>query len=194
MANPFFPTTGGRSSPRCCRRSRPSPRASSRACRIARPWPASLRPHEWHPLGAAPPGTRLWLRRDLLAPVARLAAGRPLGVPPSRAARPARGSRPHRLGAGEPGQRQRPGKYGGQAVGPNTTDRGKAGTKRHLLNDRQGVPLAARLTGANRHDSVAFTEVLDAVRRSNTPPAGAASGRPSCTPTRPTTCRVAARR
>jgi transposase len=57
-------------------------------------------------------------------------------------------------------------------VGPNPTDRGKAGTKRHLITDRHGVPLAARLTGANRHDSVVFTEVLDAV-----PPIKCPSGR-----------------
>ena len=48
-------------------------------------------------------------------------------------------------------------------MGPNPTDRGKMGTKRHLITDRQGVPLAALLTGANRHDSVVFEEVLDAV-------------------------------
>jgi transposase len=48
-------------------------------------------------------------------------------------------------------------------VGPNPTDRGKAGTKRHLITDRNGVPLAALLTGANRHDSVVFEELVDAV-------------------------------
>ena len=48
-------------------------------------------------------------------------------------------------------------------MGPNPTDRGKAGTKRHLITDRAGVPLAALLTGANRHDSVVFEALLDAV-------------------------------
>jgi transposase len=48
-------------------------------------------------------------------------------------------------------------------VGPNPTDRGKAGTKRHLVTDRAGVPLAAVLTGANRHESVVFEAVLDAI-------------------------------
>jgi transposase len=48
-------------------------------------------------------------------------------------------------------------------VGPNPTDRGKAGTKRHVITDRAGVPLAALLTGANRHDSMVFTDLLDAV-------------------------------
>ena len=34
---------------------------------------------------------------------------------------------------------------GDSAIGPNPTDRGRPGTKRHLLTDRQGVPLAALL-------------------------------------------------
>ena len=50
----------------------------------------------------------------------------------------------------------------GDAVGPNPTDRGKPGTKRHLLVERGGLPLAAGLTGANRHDSTAFAPLLDA--------------------------------
>jgi transposase len=48
-------------------------------------------------------------------------------------------------------------------VGPNPTDRGKPGTKRHLLTDRQGIPLAALLTGANRQDSILLEPMLDAV-------------------------------
>jgi transposase len=31
------------------------------------------------------------------------------------------------------------------------------------MGDRAGIPLASRLTGANRHDSVAFEALLDAV-------------------------------
>ena len=58
-------------------------------------------------------------------------------------------------------------------MGPNPTDRGKGGTKRHLITDRNGVPLAALLTGANRHDSVVFEELVDAV-----PPIKRPRGRP----------------
>ncbi|MDP9356014.1 MAG: IS5 family transposase [Chloroflexota bacterium] len=56
-----------------------------------------------------------------------------------------------------------PAKGGGDGVGPNPTDRGKPGTKRHVMGDRGGLPLASLLTGANRHDSVVFEELLDAV-------------------------------
>ncbi len=45
-----------------------------------------------------------------------------------------------------------PAPLGGTQTGPNPTDRGKSGTKRHLLIDGRGVPLAFHLTGANRHD------------------------------------------
>ena len=43
--------------------------------------------------------------------------------------------------------------YGGNQTGPNPTDRTKRGSKRHLICDGRGVPLAGRLTGANRNDS-----------------------------------------
>jgi len=56
-----------------------------------------------------------------------------------------------------------PRQKGGDAIGPNPTDRGKPGTKRHIMVDRGGIPLALVLTGANRHDSMALTTVVDAV-------------------------------
>jgi hypothetical protein len=34
-----------------------------------------------------------------------------------------------------------------------TTDRAKLGSKRHLICDGRGIPLAIQLTGANRHDT-----------------------------------------
>jgi hypothetical protein len=40
--------------------------------------------------------------------------------------------------------------YGGEQTGPNLTDRAKRGSKRHLICDGRGVPLAVRLTGASR--------------------------------------------
>ncbi|WP_393997927.1 transposase [Xanthobacter cornucopiae] len=52
---------------------------------------------------------------------------------------------------------------GGGAIGPNPTDRGKTGTKRHIVVDRRGLPLAVVLTGACRDDSRALTSVVDVV-------------------------------
>ena len=67
------------------------------------------------------------------------------------------------MGAGESGQCQRAGKKGGPQTGPNPTDRAKPGTKRHVLVDRQGTPLAFILTGANRNDTIVFEQLIDAV-------------------------------
>ena len=52
---------------------------------------------------------------------------------------------------------------GGAEVGPNPTDRGKLGAKRHLVIDAQGTPLGLTLSGANRHDSPMLAPTLNAV-------------------------------
>ena len=46
-------------------------------------------------------------------------------------------------------------------TGPNPTDRGKLGTKRHVLTDGQGIPLSVVITAANTHDMKAATNTLD---------------------------------
>jgi hypothetical protein len=53
---------------------------------------------------------------------------------------------------------------GGQKTGPNPTDRGKSGSKCHLMVDRNGVPLTVRHSAANVHDSKMLEEAVDAVR------------------------------
>jgi transposase len=62
------------------------------------------------------------------------------------------------LGLGE-----RTSKKGGERVGKNPTDRAKPGSKRHIVSDRKGVPLAVALTAANVHDSKLFEELLDGI-------------------------------
>ena len=64
---------------------------------------------------------------------------------------------------GELGLCERARQKGGEAVEPSPTDRGKAGSKHHLLTDRNGVPLAVVLTAANLHDSKVLEELVDAV-------------------------------
>lgn len=49
---------------------------------------------------------------------------------------------------------------GGEAVGPNPTDRAKGGVKRHLLTDAAGLPVGLAVTGANVHDVNKVEEVL----------------------------------
>ena len=52
---------------------------------------------------------------------------------------------------------------GGEKTGPSPVDRGRPGTKRHLVVERGGLPLAAVLSAANVHDSKMLEEALDAV-------------------------------
>ena len=56
-----------------------------------------------------------------------------------------------------------PAKRGGPATGPNPTDRGKAGTKRPVVVDRQGLPVAVKVTAANDHDGPVFEPLLEAI-------------------------------
>lgn len=52
---------------------------------------------------------------------------------------------------------------GSENTGPNPTDRGKKGTKRHLLTEGNGVPISVVVTGANRHDKKETKNVLEAI-------------------------------
>lgn len=52
---------------------------------------------------------------------------------------------------------------GGEATGRNPTDRGKCGTKRHLLVEGAGLPLGIVVTGANRHDKTQVEAVFDSM-------------------------------
>ena len=105
--------------------------------------------------------------------LARLAGGGGLRTAPPRAARPARPGQRDRLRPLLARQRLLPGQKGGERVGPNPTDRGKPGTKRHVIVDAGGIPLALLLSPANVHDSRLFEPLIDAV-----PPIRQCAGRP----------------
>ena len=55
--------------------------------------------------------------------------------------------------------------FGGGKTGPNPTDRGKNGSKRHLIVDGQGTPLAVEHTGANVHDSEMAIALVEGIPR-----------------------------
>ena len=122
--------------------------------------------------------TGLWIRDDMLATPARLASGRRLGSDALRASELAARAKatsigPERLLTAARSARV----YGGTQTGPNPTDRAKRGSKRHLICDARGVPLAVRLTGANRHDSQEALALVDAI-----PPLQGERGRPRYRP------------
>jgi transposase len=51
-------------------------------------------------------------------------------------------------------------KRGGELTGPNPTDRGKAGTKYHVVASTDGIPLAAVPSAANVHATRLFPHLL----------------------------------
>lgn len=52
---------------------------------------------------------------------------------------------------------------GGDDTGPNPTDRGKLGTKHHVLTDAQGIPLSTTTTGANRGDVTQLLPLVEGI-------------------------------
>jgi IS5 family transposase len=55
-------------------------------------------------------------------------------------------------------------------VGANPVDRGKPGSKLHLVCDGSGLPLSAAVTAANVADTTMFQAVLEDVPPIRTPP------------------------
>jgi transposase len=124
-------------------------------------------------VGAAPAGDGLWLRDDMRAQAAILAAPRRLEETPARPPPANWAGEGHRLGALLRGQPELPRGFWGVLTGKNPTDRAKKGTKRHLLVDGKGTPLALRLTGANRNESLEAMPLVDDI-----PPIRGRRGRP----------------
>jgi transposase len=62
---------------------------------------------------------------------------------------------------GRCGQRAR--QKRGSLTGPNPVDRGKPGSKLHVLTERTGLPLAVAVSAANTHDSLALIPLVQAV-------------------------------
>jgi IS5 family transposase len=46
-------------------------------------------------------------------------------------------------------------------TGSSPVDRSKLGTKRHILTDKQGIPLSAVISSASTHDIKAVIDVID---------------------------------
>jgi transposase len=48
-------------------------------------------------------------------------------------------------------------------TGNNPTDRSKLGTKRHILTDKDGIPLSTVITSANTHDVTVAIDTVDSI-------------------------------
>ncbi|EKS7771152.1 IS5 family transposase, partial [Edwardsiella ictaluri] len=104
-----------------------------------------------------------WQRNDVLASPTRLASSRHLAATSRGSDDPATPSGSHRLEQSTPRWRERSQPPGGQETGRDPTDRGKLGSKRHIVLERQGIPRAVLVSGANRHDPIMFEPLLDAL-------------------------------
>ncbi len=122
-----------------------------------------IRPAQRNSLGDAAARDGVWLWDELLATTSRLAGAWYLAIAPFRFARLARALRTNRLVTGRRGWQLGQGSFWGLQTGPNPTDRAKLGSKRHLICDGRGVPLAVHLTGANRNDSQQALALVDAI-------------------------------
>ena len=67
-------------------------------------------------------------------------------------------------------------------TGSNPTDRSKLGTKRHILTDKEGIPLSVVISSASTHDIKAVTEVIDdtIIKRSSLSTKCNSSGKENC--------------
>jgi transposase len=52
-------------------------------------------------------------------------------------------------------------KKGGELTGPSPVDRGKPGSKMHILSDANGLPLVVGVSAANTHDSEALKPMAE---------------------------------
>ena len=120
---------------------------------------------------ADPVGLRLW--SDLLASVARLAAGRGVGQAARATPRQAARIWPARFLICGCRFIVRASRWGGPKTGPNPTDRARPGSKHHVLVDANGVPVSVIVTGANRNDVTQLLPLVDAI-----PPIRGTRGRP----------------
>ena len=116
-----------------------------------------------HTLGDASQGDGLRQRHDVLAAAQGMANCGSLGSSAPFVPGATRSSRRDRLEPSCGGLRHDSGKKRGEKTGPNPTDKGKPGSKHHLLVDRKGIPLTLLLTAANVHDSKVLEELLDSV-------------------------------
>ena len=138
----------------------------------------SLRAPDGARLADAAAGAALRFRLLVLAAIHCVDQARGLEAPAQAALAGVELGRGDRLESRRPGQFNRGGKKGGNYIGPNPTDKGRAGCKRHLVVDATGIPLAVRLSAANVNDCQRVEQMLDAIP----PLRRRGPGRPRCRP------------
>ena len=113
-------------------------------------------------LGGVAPGDGLWLWHDLPRTTSMPGSGPGSGKSCTRSSWPSSSRPTSSIGPApriDSAKAQALG--GGDQTGPNPTDRGKPGTKHHVLTEGQGVPLVTHSTGANVPDVNELLPLVD---------------------------------
>jgi hypothetical protein len=131
-------------------------------------------------LGCGSPAT-CWCRLTEWSKRRSVRPAPPGGVGPAGRAGPAG------LVAGQCGHHERAGQAWGDQVGANPVDRGKPGSKLHLVCDGGGLPLTAAVTAANASDTPCSRRSWTMCHRSARRRGGGAPGQERSTRTRATT-------
>jgi transposase len=98
--------------------------------------------------------------RHRTSPLHGMDRGRPVASAASGGAGRTRGPGRGGLDLGDRRCDLRSRQKGESLTGPNQVDRGKKGSKLHVLSDAQGIPLAVAVSGANMHDSLALKPLI----------------------------------
>ena len=157
------PMRFGSESSLCCRRTRQAERRPTASFRSCGAHGDSLRIENGLSVGISSAGVGLRMRHDVLATTPRLARGWCLEADMEATFGRIGIGRPNRLVNIRDRQLLRASSFWGAKTGPNPTDRGKNGSKRHLMVDGSGTPLAITHTGANCHDSEMAIPLVNAV-------------------------------
>jgi hypothetical protein len=100
---------------------------------------------------------------DRASPLQSMDQGWTVAQPPPRG--PGRARQPGVAGLvpGDLGRSECAGEKRGSLTGPSPVDRGKSGSKIHVLSDRGGLPLSVAVSAANTNDSFALKPLVMAI-------------------------------
>jgi transposase len=152
------------------------PRAKTNFRQSCSDW-YSLCPKNRNWLGRPAEGNGLRIGNDLLEKITGLAKSRSVEQNAPYSTEQAEPGRPNRFFSRHCRFIFSASSFWGAKTGPNPTDRRKKGSKHHLVTDGNGLPLAVKLTEANRNDITQLLPLLDSI-----PPIAGKTGHPRYKP------------
>ncbi len=153
----------GRGEKLCAPRAAETERRSPTRSRPAVPDRYRVRPTHRHGLEHDPRRTRMWQRSHMLAQIPRVVGVGNLGGGQAKNLKCPGTVRANRHVPCRYRQCVSPCRFWGAHTGPNPTDRGKAGCKRHIITEANGIPLVVQTTPANVYDGTPMIELVDRI-------------------------------